>query len=303
MMSEQPAESSTPAIRPGVSLTMIVKNEEQNIATCLESVHDLVDEIIVVDTGSTDATKSIAASLGARVFDFPWVDDFAAARNESIRHATRQWVFCLDADDRLDEENRARLRALFSQLPAGNVAYLMKLLCYPSPPVTKVQLFRNDPRVRWKYRCGEQICHAVRESGGELRWSDVVILHTGYHNPTHLSAKAERNLRCYRLENREHPNDPHVLAGIGVQLQNLGQWAEALPYLQESLALSDSTQSCNRYCRAIIAGCHIQLGQIEQALQVCREGLREFPNDADLLEKEQWLTSAMMWPTYVVSMT
>jgi GT2 family glycosyltransferase len=92
-----PAE---PVRRTRVSLTMIVKNEERHLPDCLASVNDLVDEMIVVDTGSTDRTKAVAASYGAKVSDFPWVDDFAAARNEALRHATGDWVFWMDADDR-----------------------------------------------------------------------------------------------------------------------------------------------------------------------------------------------------------
>src|ERR1051325_6086585 len=101
---------------PKISLCMIVKDEEANLAECLAGVADLVDEMIVVDTGSTDRTKVVAASRRARVFDFPWVDSFAAARNESIRHATGDWIFWMDADDRIDEANRQKLRNLFAQL-------------------------------------------------------------------------------------------------------------------------------------------------------------------------------------------
>ena len=93
---------------------MIVKNEEATLAACLASVADLVDEMIVVDTGSTDRTRDVAGQGGARVVDFAWVDDFAAARNESIRHATGDWIFWLDADERLDEANREKLRAVVS---------------------------------------------------------------------------------------------------------------------------------------------------------------------------------------------
>ena len=76
------------------SLCVIARNEEANLSACLASAADLVHEIIVIDTGSTDRTKEVAASFGARVFDFPWCDDFSAARNESLRHATGDWIFC-----------------------------------------------------------------------------------------------------------------------------------------------------------------------------------------------------------------
>ena len=81
---------------------MIVRNEERFLPGCLESVRGLVDEIIVVDTGSTDRTAEIARSFGARVFDFEWRDDFSAARNESLRHAGSDWILYLDADERID---------------------------------------------------------------------------------------------------------------------------------------------------------------------------------------------------------
>jgi tetratricopeptide (TPR) repeat protein len=95
----------------------MVRNEEEKLPSCLQSAADLVDEIIVVDTGSTDSTKEIAARFGAKVFDFPWIDDFAAARNECIRHATGEWIFWMDADERVNESNREKLRTLFQSLP------------------------------------------------------------------------------------------------------------------------------------------------------------------------------------------
>src|SRR5207249_3515175 len=83
------------------SLCMIVKNEEQFLVDCLASMRDAVDEIIIVDTGSTDATVELAEAAGAKVFHYPWQDDFAAARNESISHATGKWILWMDADERL----------------------------------------------------------------------------------------------------------------------------------------------------------------------------------------------------------
>src|SRR5262249_9372195 len=119
--------------RPRVSLCVMVKNEEDNLPVCLGCAADLVDEVIVVETGSTDRTKEVALQARAKVFDFAWVDSFAAARNECLRHATGEWIFWLDADDRLDEENRGKLRALFAGLGWENAAYSMKCHSLPDP--------------------------------------------------------------------------------------------------------------------------------------------------------------------------
>ena len=95
-----------------VSLTMIVRNEEENLPRCLESVQGLFDEIIVVDTGSTDRTKEIAAGFGARVFDFAWIDDFSAARNVALDHASGDYALWLDADDVIEPSQKEKLREL-----------------------------------------------------------------------------------------------------------------------------------------------------------------------------------------------
>ena len=110
-------EELTEKKAPTICLNMIVKNESQNLAACLQSVREAVDEIIVIDTGSTDNTRDIAQSAGARVFDFTWCDDFSAARNESIRHARGRYILWLDADDRLDPVEVQKLKQFKASLP------------------------------------------------------------------------------------------------------------------------------------------------------------------------------------------
>ncbi len=171
-----------------VSLTMIVRDEQDNLSHALESVRGIFDEIVVVDTGSVDRTKEIAREFGARVFDFTWIDDFAAARNEALSHVTGDYAFWLDADDVVAPSERGKLQALLDGLRAGEPAgYVVRCACDPSPDgsggetvVDHVRLFpiRND--VRWTYRVHEQIMPALRRAGIPVRWTDLVVRHTGY---------------------------------------------------------------------------------------------------------------------------
>jgi glycosyltransferase involved in cell wall biosynthesis len=229
---------------PLVSLTMIVRNEEHNLADCLASVRDLVDEIVVVDTGSTDRTKEIARNFGARVFDFPWIDHFAAARNEALRHATGRWIFWMDADDRVDDENRARLRTLLASLPDALVGFVMKCHCLGDPAsgvttvVDHVRLFRNHPGLRWTYRIHEQILPHLRALGGSTRRSDVAIRHVGYVNAAVRAGKLQRDLRLLLREFAEQPDDPFTLFNLASIRLEQRLHDEALLLLRRSLANS-----------------------------------------------------------------
>jgi tetratricopeptide (TPR) repeat protein len=283
---------AVPRAHRRVSLCLIAKDEEANLLACLQSVADLVDEIVVVDTGSTDRTKEIAAAFGARVFDFPWVDSFAAARNESLRHARGDWIFWLDADDRLDEDNRRKLLDLFASLKDENAAFVMKCLCLPDPQtgtatrVDHVRLFRNDPALRWEYRVHEQILPALRRRDAAVRWVDVVIHHAGYQDPDLRRRKLERHRRLLQMESAEKPDDPFVLFNRGCIAQELGRLEEAIPLLRRSLELSHQKDSIVRKLYALLAQCHRQLGQGGLALAACRKGLELYPDDVELLFQE-----------------
>ncbi|MCK7508774.1 MAG: glycosyltransferase family 2 protein [Desulfobacterales bacterium] len=121
--------------RATLSLCMIVKDEEPHLAKCLMSVKPIVDEMIVVDTGSSDRTKSIAAALGARVFDHPWTNDFSEARNHSLSKASGDWILVLDADEvDLADGPRQLLRKITKKRPAKPVAYTMVTRNYTNQP-------------------------------------------------------------------------------------------------------------------------------------------------------------------------
>src|SRR5205807_240934 len=160
----------------------------------------------------------------------------------TIRHATGKWIFWLDADDRLDEDNRGKLRALLANLTDETVAYSMRCLCVPDPvtglgsTVDHVRLFPNHPQLRWTYRVHEQILPAVRALGWQIRYADVLIQHTGYLDASLRRQKQERDLRLLRLEDAEHPNDPFTLFNLSMISHNLGEDRNALTYCDRSLS-------------------------------------------------------------------
>jgi glycosyltransferase involved in cell wall biosynthesis len=286
--SDRELESSL-ARRPRVSLAMIVKNEEAHLGRCLASVADIVDEMIVVDTGSTDRTREVALAAGARVHDFTWVDSFAAARNESLRHASGEWIFWLDADEYLDEANRARLRELLARLPDGNTAYLMRQFSRLEPgtaaaaQVDQVRLFRNRPEIRWHYRVHEQILPAIRRAGGSVEPTGIVIEHVGFSDPATQDGKVDRNLRLLELEHAENPDDTFVLFNLGAVRLTHGQAEEALAILERGLSLMGPSDNIARKTHALVArACH-QLSRPEEALAACGRGLKAFPGDGELL--------------------
>jgi glycosyltransferase involved in cell wall biosynthesis len=279
--------------RARVSLTMIVKNEEKNIGTCLESVRGVFDEIVVVDTGSTDRTIEIARSFGARVFDFVWVDDFAAARNAALARATGDYAFWLDADDLVEPPQRQKLEVLLARLRAGGgnnpSAFVVRCACDPGPDgsggetvVDHVRLFPLIEGVRWSYRVHEQILPALNRAGIGTEWTDITVRHTGYSDRALRLRKLDRDTRILHEELADRPDDPFTLFNLGSVGVERAQWNEAIRYLKRSLARSAPTDSITRKLFALIARCHQMLGDFPTALNCCAEGLSLDPGDAEL---------------------
>ncbi len=279
-----------------VSLCMIVRNEAKNLKACLASVEGVADEIVVIDTGSVDDTQRIAEDCGARVYEFPWRDDFAAARNESIERATRDWILWLDGDDRIPLESREKLLTLTRSLPNANVAFLMTVVSVgpdgrPIGQAAQVRLFRRDPRLRWEYRVHEQILPALRRTGGSTRETEIVIGHVGYMRPTDVDKKLERNLRLVDRDLEDRPLDGHLLccrAAILVEkrcatqaLVTIGLWEGAYERFTPPASL----------CAFKVVALAMD-EQLHAALECVREGLGYHPRDAKLAFLEAQVLAA-----------
>ncbi len=162
-----------------ISLCMIVKNEERVLARCLDSIADLMDEIIIVDTGSTDATKEIAARYTDKIYDFAWIEDFSAARNFAFSKATMEYIYSADADEVLSEENRERYRllkqTLLPEIELVQMKYANQLQfgsVYNFDQEYRPKLFRRQRDFVW-----EGAIHETVRLDPVIFDSDIVITH------------------------------------------------------------------------------------------------------------------------------
>ncbi|NJL45821.1 MAG: glycosyltransferase family 2 protein [Leptolyngbyaceae cyanobacterium SM2_3_12] len=210
-----------------LSLCVIVKDEAATLATCLEAVQGVVDEMIVVDTGSTDGTVALAESHGARVYTFDWVNDFAAARNYSLRQATGDWVLVLDADEVLQPAGVALLECLRANQPLEDIApeavlavNLLRLeLGAPQAPYTLItRIFRRLPEILFERPYHETVDDSLaRLQGQDPHWQvvtldQIALHHTGYG--AEVVAQRQKFERARTLMEpylKQHPEDSYLL--------------------------------------------------------------------------------------------
>ena len=275
---------------PTLSLCMIVRNEERVLGDCLASAHPWFDEIVVVDTGSTDRTVEIATQHGAKVFSFPWCDDFSAARNVSLAHATGDWVMWLDADDTLPEECGRQLRDLALLAEERTTGFLMQVQIPPAPGevgftvVDHVKMFRNQPNLRFEGRIHEQILEAISRTGGRVERSPLHVVHSGYdYSPEGQRKKRERDLTILEKDLAERPNHPFVWFNIGMTAFHLKDFGRAIPALEKCLSLTGPRESIVRKVYAMLVGCWSGKKELEEARVWLEKGLALFPRDPELL--------------------
>ena len=255
---------------------MIVKNEAKTLPRCLESVRGVVDEIVVVDTGSTDDTVAVAERLGARVFQHAWTDDFAAARNAAVSHARGEWILVLDADETLAREARRKLRGLIQddrfQAFLMNIRSPLKDTRGQSAVINAwPRLFRNRPEIRYEGRVHEQISPSIARMGGTVAATDLVIDHRGYHQDfTDQQAKQARNLALLRQQVAEHPEDPMVLFHLGEALGLGGEIEDAAAAYRKAVARPDMPRQNAAVAHRGLANCLLRLGDYAGTLEACR---------------------------------
>ncbi|PEP87485.1 tetratricopeptide repeat-containing glycosyltransferase family 2 protein [Bacillus toyonensis] len=255
-----------------ISLCMIVKNEEKVLERCLQSVKGIPDEIIIVDTGSTDRTKEIAEKWTPYVYDFKWIDDFSAARNESFRHATKDYILWLDADDVLLEKDKMALQSLKSSLHSEIDAVAMKYHAHFDnqgnviSSAYRFRLLKREKQYRWIGVVHEHIPITERDNTYQ---STIVVTHQK-ENPK----RSVRNLNIYeKYVARGGTLTSHDLFHYGRELASNHRYEEAVDIFHQFLDSPHVSDEMRLFIFNELASCYYFLQNIEQEHQITLQSL------------------------------
>ena len=255
-----------------ISLCMVTKDEEMTIQDCVESVRDIVDEIVVVDTGSTDKTIQIVRALGAKVLHHELGDDFSIARNLSLRAASEDWILVLDADERIEKNDSPKLR---------NLAAIGKCAGYFLPWHTylgegeklidyKLPFFRNMPEIYYEGLVHENVTNSVRRLNGRCEMAEVTIHHYPTTSGERRSEKERKYEELLKKQIAINPNDSRALWFLGCIHYGWGMPQEAAKELEEAIrSLSRPVEVLQ--ASLSLAQIYTEENRLSEAIDVVRE--------------------------------
>lgn len=268
---------------------MIVKDEEELLGNCLMSIKDVVSEIIIVDTGSTDNTTSIAESFGASLIHHPWQNDFSAARNAGLVHATGDWILFLDADEELNPDSVDEIKRLSEYKDADG--FFLKVYNHFGQKGKEasinpaIRMFKNREEYRFSGAIHEQIAEDIQKNKPEARFvmTDVIIDHYGYQEEIRAKKnKIERNITLLKKELEKNPDNPFHLYNIGIEYMQLNDYDKAL----QSFRMSRKRVGPKVNYAHLLYKCESRalgaLHRLEEAITICNEGIKLYPDYTDL---------------------
>jgi hypothetical protein len=286
--------------RRAISFCMLNRDGAETIGECLRSVAHLVDEMIVVDTGSIDDSPEIARGLGARVIERDWPEDFSQARNSYVSLTKGRWILTLDADEFLAPWGREDLDALLERYAKAAFRFTVRtyfptrdfgqslspgeLVDQPLPGIGvtvshTIRLFFNGAGVEYSYPVHESLMPSLRRAGIPVRDINVPIHHLGFiTGRSGLGGKFERYLALGRRKLRDHPGHPLSYFELGKLLSCHGELEEAVELLDRCVAMAPSFPD-GHYHAAMV---RFRLKRYEQCRERVELGLARFPRDASL---------------------
>ena len=291
---QHPVATGGDAPPPRLSLCMIVRDEEERLGDCLESVRGLCDEIVVVDTGSSDGTIDVAQRYGAVISSFNWCDNFALARNESLRLATGDWIMWLDADDLMPREHHARIRELVSQERDRGYFFVLDDRGYESVSCMQMRLFPNLEGVAFEMPIHEQVTPSLARLGLTTVPTEIKVVHTGYSTPEVVREKKDRYLAIMERWLEGHPEDYLTRSHVALTYHTTGRVEDGAE--QYRLIVEESTCKSDRnfvvYTTALLflGRSYLKMGDLEKA--------RVYMHQAEAVDDEYVLTKLSLAEVY-----
>ncbi|MCP4634276.1 MAG: tetratricopeptide repeat protein [candidate division Zixibacteria bacterium] len=279
--------------KPTISLCMIVKDEEENLPRCLESVKDVVDQIVVVDTGSSDKTPEIAKQYGAEVYFHPWKNSFSEARNNSIKYATGDWIIYLDADEELFNEDKELLRST-----AFNTKCTIAILQIFNPLQGELEGYLQYTRM-WRNFLGfrfEGIVHNQLICDGPAVASNVRIRHYGYgFESEKMNKKYERSKKLLEKQIDENPDNAFALFNLAQIHRSKKEHDAAIENALKTVSLlsPDDKSSLHIYLMALdqLSSTYFFMGEFDKSIEY---GLKAINRKKDYFDPMMSVASAYM---------
>jgi len=271
-------------VQPSVSLVMIVKDEEEMLPRCLSSVKEFVDEIVVVDTGSTDSTPEIARSFGAKVYFHPWEDNFSKHRNQSISYATGDWFLVMDADEEILPKTGHLIRKAIREVDFDSIMFYVISLYAGGRKAfhTQQRLFKNHQGIHYEGRIHNKIIGVKSTCIYPIH-----ILHHGYNvSQEKARSKHERRIRILNKELESSPENPRIYHYLSAAYMAVPDYGESLDKALKALDLAEKAGKISdpffAWTFYIAVNSLCELNRQEEAKRICKKGLVLFPDDPDL---------------------
>jgi tetratricopeptide (TPR) repeat protein len=280
-----------------ISASFIIKNEEKWLENCLRNIRPLVSEIIIADTGSTDRSKEIAQSFGAKLFDFKWIDDFSSARNFALSKASGNWILNMDADERLAEIDLPKISALTEQTDVDAFSFRIRNYStnttqtffspcqgeYPEFETDQVGYFETQRIKLFQNRKGIHFVGAVHELVESTVRGKVETVTAPFHHFGELSAeklrKSKQSLYFPLLLQKvaENPNNWKAYFELGTEYLAREKASEALLAFENSLKLSDYPQTYSH-----LGHCYFLSQRFDDAEKLFQRGMELYPEEHDI---------------------
>lgn len=288
-----------------LTVAYIVKNEEKHLPKSLRSIQSIADEIIVVDTGSTDSTIRIAEDFGAKVYHFNWANDYSAARNVSIMHATGKWVLYLDADEVIQNSDLLSIVNSLKRSDEKVGGFIFEIISKYYNDYGKEsthsgrypRLFRNlgYPIIYFFGKVHEQISTSLIEKGYEMKESNFKILHMGYAiSQTEMSLKLSKRLKILTDHVVEEPTNGYAWYHAGNTFFQMKMYQETIQFLENALKCKNLSPYLSANTCLIISKSYEAVGDLKSALHYSTLSGNYLSNYRPALDRSNYLMGLLL---------